>query len=105
MDNQRAGGLGHNNDFISGEDESKDRMSGLLHREAQVQSWCDSVSGVTRLRAGKLFAARNAYPPVPVAVCLQRASPPAQLEVGTCNSECDFIKAEREHQQPGLFFS
>lgn len=36
MDNQRAGGLGYNNDFISGEGESKDRMSCLLNSEAQI---------------------------------------------------------------------
>lgn len=39
MDNQRAGGLGYNNDFISGEGESKDRMSCLLNSEAQIVVW------------------------------------------------------------------
>lgn len=36
LDNQRAGGLCHNNGFISGEDESKDRMSCVLNSEAQI---------------------------------------------------------------------
>lgn len=107
-DDQRAGGLCHNSDFITGEHESKDWMTSLLDTEAQIQQECDSVSRVTRvLRMRGVVCCQECLLPVCASVGWPSCSPQESAEGGTCSSAVSslvLITPEKGHQEPGPLF-